>query len=65
VPHLVARLKTLDLENANLKRLLVEKGLGKDMLRMVAVLEMWWISSDPEFTAFSVGSRAFHSVFST
>jgi hypothetical protein len=33
----VARLKTLDLENANLKRLLVEKGLGKDMLRMVAV----------------------------
>ena len=37
MPHLVARLKTWELEKANLKRLLVEKGLGKDMLRMVTV----------------------------
>ena len=36
----VARLETLDLENAKLKRLFVEKGLGKDMLRMLPVQQM-------------------------
>ena len=40
MPRLVARLKTLDLENAKLKRLLIEKGLGKDVSGMAAILEM-------------------------
>ena len=36
-PDDVARLKTLEQENARLKRLLAEKELDNDMLRMVAV----------------------------
>jgi hypothetical protein len=35
-PDDVARLKTLEQENASLKRLLAEKELNTDMLRMVA-----------------------------
>ena len=35
-PDDVARLKTLEQENARLKRLLAEKELDNDMLRMVA-----------------------------
>ena len=35
-PDDVARLKTLEQENAQLKRLLAEKELDNDMLRMVA-----------------------------
>ena len=39
-PDDVARLKTLEQENARLKRLLAEKELDNDMLRMVAVLDI-------------------------
>ena len=39
-PDDVARLKTLEQENARLKRLLAEKELDIDMLRMVAVLDI-------------------------
>jgi len=39
-PDDVARLKTLEQENARLKRLLAEKELNNDKLRMVAVLDM-------------------------
>ena len=60
----VARLETLDLENAKLKRLFVEKGLGKDMLRMVPVQQMWWKSGDPEwFSVLGRNSRVPQRVF--
>ena len=36
----VARLKTLKQENARLKRLLAEKELDNDMLRVVVVLDI-------------------------
>ena len=39
-PDDVARLKTLEQENARLKRLLAEKELDNDMLKMVAVLDI-------------------------
>ena len=39
-PDDVARLKTLEQENAQLKRLLAEKELDNNMLRMVAVLDI-------------------------
>ena len=39
-PDDVARLETLEQENARLKHLLVENELDNDMLRMVAVLDI-------------------------
>ena len=39
-PDDVARLKTLEQENAQLKRLLAEKELDNNMLRMLAVLDI-------------------------
>ena len=41
-PDDVARLKTLEKENARLKRLLAEKELDNDMLREVAKGK-WWV----------------------
>ena len=47
-PDDVVRFKRLEQENVRFKRLLPEKGLNNDLLRMVAVLDMWCENGSPE-----------------